>query len=111
MNSHRLSRKFNELAPPLSPPMLERAAYQRAPAFRKGQNMRFRRKAENLLTSPHCFAPQIRSIILAKHEAFEMFWFRFHPRFCSWVALFALAIQLVLSFGHIHLDDVRGQSA
>ena len=25
-------------------------------------------------------------------------------RFASWLALFALALQLVLSFGHVHLD-------
>jgi len=32
-----------------------------------------------------------------------MRWLRSHMRLGSWVALFALAIQLALSFGHVHL--------
>jgi hypothetical protein len=32
-----------------------------------------------------------------------MRWFRRNVRFGSWCALVALAIQLVLSFGHLHL--------
>jgi hypothetical protein len=39
-----------------------------------------------------------------------MFWVRSNRRFGSWVALFAIAIQLVLSFGHIHLEDIHGSS-
>ena len=35
-----------------------------------------------------------------------MRWFRSHARWGSWLALSALALQLVLSFGHIHLKDV-----
>jgi hypothetical protein len=35
---------------------------------------------------------------------------RNNNRFGSWLALFAIAIQLVLSFGHIHLEDIRGSS-
>jgi hypothetical protein len=37
-----------------------------------------------------------------------MRWFRSNARFGSWCALFALAAQLVLSFGHVHGD---GQTA
>ena len=40
-----------------------------------------------------------------------MFWVRSNRRFGSWAALFALAIQLVLSFGHIHLEGIQGSSA
>lgn len=35
-----------------------------------------------------------------------MRWFRSNIRFGSRLALFALAIQIVLSFGHIHLSDI-----
>jgi hypothetical protein len=34
-----------------------------------------------------------------------MGWFRSRSRWGSRLALFALALQLVLSFGHVHLDD------
>jgi|ERR1700744_4478452 hypothetical protein len=37
-----------------------------------------------------------------------MGWFRANSRLGSKVALFALAIQLFLSFGHIHPDDIYG---
>jgi hypothetical protein len=40
-----------------------------------------------------------------------MYWVRSNSRFGSWAALFALAIQLVLSFGHIHLEGIQGPSA
>ena len=33
-----------------------------------------------------------------------MTWFRCHRRCGSWLALLALALQLALSFGHVHLD-------
>jgi hypothetical protein len=33
--------------------------------------------------------------------------FRYGNRFGSWLALIALAIQLAVSFGHVHLDGVR----
>src|ERR1700733_7862530 len=33
--------------------------------------------------------------------------FRYDGRFGSWLALVALAFQLVVSFGHVHLDGVR----
>src|SRR5215213_10585941 len=33
-----------------------------------------------------------------------MRWVRSNTRFASWLALFALALQLILSFGHTHLD-------
>ncbi len=38
-----------------------------------------------------------------------MGWFRSRSRLGSWLALLALAFQLALSFGHVHLDGgVRG---
>jgi hypothetical protein len=35
-----------------------------------------------------------------------MRWFRSHARLGAWFALSALALQLALAFGHIHLKDV-----
>jgi hypothetical protein len=35
-----------------------------------------------------------------------MQWFRWNRRWGSHVALFALAVQLVLSFGHLHVDEL-----
>ena len=49
--------------------------------------------------------------IVRKWGYCEMNWVRSNSRFGSWAALFALAIQLVLSFGHIHLKDIQGSSA
>src|SRR5262245_3860871 len=40
-----------------------------------------------------------------------MYWMRRHRRFGSWTAIFALSIQLVLAFGHVHLENFRGSSA
>jgi hypothetical protein len=40
-----------------------------------------------------------------------MRWFRSHVRLGSHLALFALALQLVLSFGHVHRKDILGASA
>ena len=40
-----------------------------------------------------------------------MAWLRSNIRFGSWAAIFALTIQLVLSFGHIHLEYIQGSSA
>jgi hypothetical protein len=40
-----------------------------------------------------------------------MHWFRRHSRFGSGAAILALAIQLILSFGHIHLGGIQGSSA
>jgi hypothetical protein len=34
-----------------------------------------------------------------------MAWFRSRSRWGSYVALFALAVQLALSFGHVHIED------
>src|SRR5262245_62321691 len=34
-----------------------------------------------------------------------MSWFRTRARWGSWLALFALALQLTLSFAHVHLGD------
>ena len=36
-----------------------------------------------------------------------MQWFRRNIRLGSWPAPFALGLQLVLSFGHIHAEDLR----
>lgn len=33
---------------------------------------------------------------------------RNNRRFGGWLALFALAVQLTLSFGHVHLEGIRG---
>jgi hypothetical protein len=37
-----------------------------------------------------------------------MRWFRANRTFGSRLALFALAVQFVLAFGHIHRDDIYG---
>jgi hypothetical protein len=39
-----------------------------------------------------------------------MHWFRSRLRLSSCIALSALALQLVLAFGHVHLDGVGGHS-
>jgi hypothetical protein len=39
-----------------------------------------------------------------------MHWFRARLRSSSCVALFALALQLVLSFGHVHVHDILGHA-
>lgn len=35
-----------------------------------------------------------------------MKWFRSSLRLCACIALFALALQMVVSFGHVHRDDL-----
>ena len=40
-----------------------------------------------------------------------MRWFRSNIRFGSRLALFALALQIVLSFGHVHLSDLTPGAA
>lgn len=40
-----------------------------------------------------------------------MRWFRSNIRFGSRLALFALAIQIILSFGHVHYDGLTPASA
>ena len=40
-----------------------------------------------------------------------MHWIRSRLRLGSCVALFALAVQLVLTFGHVHLDGLGGHSS
>lgn len=35
-----------------------------------------------------------------------MNWFRFNKRSCARLALLALAVQMVVSFGHMHRDDL-----
>jgi len=37
----------------------------------------------------------------------SMGWVRFHKRYGAWPGLAALALQLVLSFGHIHVGNVH----
>jgi hypothetical protein len=37
-----------------------------------------------------------------------MRWFRANAKFGGRLALFALALQFVLSFGHIHIEDLYG---
>jgi len=39
-----------------------------------------------------------------------MRWFRANRRLGGRLALFALAVQLVLSFGHIHREDIFGRA-
>jgi hypothetical protein len=36
-----------------------------------------------------------------------MGWVRFHRRYGAWLGLAALALQIVLSFGHIHIGNVH----
>jgi hypothetical protein len=43
------------------------------------------------------------------HQA--MRWFRAHSKLSSYGALFALAVQLVLTFGHVHLNAPAGYAA
>jgi len=40
-----------------------------------------------------------------------MRWFRSHIRFGSRLALFALAVQIVLSFAHVHLGNIASAAA
>jgi hypothetical protein len=40
-----------------------------------------------------------------------MRWFRANKTFGSRLALFALAVQFVLAFGHIHHDDIYGSAS
>jgi Protein of unknown function (DUF2946) len=40
-----------------------------------------------------------------------MRWFRSRSRVGSYLALFALAFQLTVSFGHVHLDEIAPRSA
>lgn len=48
-------------------------------------------------------------MLLAAEIAFPfMRWFRTNGRFGSGLALFALALQFWLAFGHIHPDDIYG---
>jgi len=35
-----------------------------------------------------------------------MNWVRSRTRSCAWLALFALAMQMAVSFGHLHRDDL-----
>ena len=40
-----------------------------------------------------------------------MRWFRANARLSGKIALFAMALQFVLSFGHIHAEDIYGARA
>ncbi|MGZ3325811.1 MAG: DUF2946 family protein [Xanthobacteraceae bacterium] len=44
-------------------------------------------------------------------SATTMHWFRSRSRWGSYLALFALAFQLALTFGHVHLDSFTPPSA
>src|SRR6516162_9210752 len=39
-----------------------------------------------------------------------MGWFRFNRRYCGYLSLAALVLQIVLSFGHVHLGIARASS-
>jgi hypothetical protein len=40
-----------------------------------------------------------------------MGWVRFHRRYAAWPGLAALALQIVLSFGHVHVGNVHVEPA
>jgi hypothetical protein len=40
-----------------------------------------------------------------------MGWVRCHKRYGGFLAIAALALQIVLSFGHVHLDGIRSPAA
>src|ERR1700730_1525629 len=40
-----------------------------------------------------------------------MCWFRMRLKLGSYIALLALAFQLVISFGHVHLDGIDAQAS
>jgi hypothetical protein len=40
-----------------------------------------------------------------------MRWLRYDRRFGTWLALFALAVQLAVSFGHVHLEGITRTDA
>ena len=46
-----------------------------------------------------------------KREVTAMGWFRSRSRLGSYLALFAVAFQLAVSFAHVHLDHVRPAAA
>src|SRR5712675_788634 len=46
-----------------------------------------------------------------RHMDRGMLWVRTNRRIGAAVALFALAVQLALSFGHVHLDNAAPQTA
>jgi hypothetical protein len=60
---------------------------------------------------PILFAPQGASFIGSKKARRSMHWFRRNVRLGSLCALAALAIQLVLSFGHLHIARSTAASA
>src|SRR5262249_46857098 len=44
-------------------------------------------------------------------SAWAMRWFRSRVRLCALLALFALAIQFALSFGHVHVPGIKSKVA
>jgi hypothetical protein len=46
-------------------------------------------------------------IPLQDARSVTMNWFRSHSRLGAYLALFALAFQLAVSFGHVHLDHLK----
>ena len=55
-----------------------------------------------------CYNVTFNEVIATTSRAGYMGWFRTNSRLGSRLALFALAVQLFLSFGHIHPDDIYG---
>src|SRR5690348_2681126 len=49
--------------------------------------------------------------ISSSNRAIGMHWIRRNRNFGSWAALFALTLQLVLAFGHIHAEDILAAPA
>jgi len=56
------------------------------------------------------YSLQVASYRVASCESSEMQWIRRNSGFCSGAALLALAIQFVVSFGHVHLQGLQGSS-
>jgi hypothetical protein len=50
-------------------------------------------------------------VAVGKARRTKMHWFRSRSRLGSCLALFALALQLALSFGHVHLGPVSGHAS
>ena len=68
---------------------------------------KYRRKSRRHI--PAVMSP-VNLLAFALHQAARshMSWIRTHRRFGGTLALFALALQLVLSFGHVHARDFAG---
>ena len=93
------------------------------PAFRRSYswpaNVAFRPQPTAIRLCPQAFrigriAPNRSGCKLPRAGRYRGTKFRWmhrirnNRRFGGWLALFALAVQLVLSFGHVHLEGIRG---